>query len=209
MGLYYELKNDAIQLGIWKIEENVEELLLILPERDYYEHELLRFTADHRKLEWLSVRALLYTLTGQHITVAYEDSGKPYFPSYKGYLSISHTKGYVAVIYSPCHQVGIDIEQYAQRIHRLSSRFMRDDETAVAMDGDTTWSKLLHWSAKETMFKCMDSAEVDFKEHMHIPEFKPESGGVFTGKDYKTSFHRIFDIHYLTDKDFVLTWTWF
>ena len=51
--------------GVWKMDESVDTLLDLLPEREYYEREVQRFVASHRRLEWLSVRALLFRQLGE------------------------------------------------------------------------------------------------------------------------------------------------
>ena len=48
---------------------------------------------------------------------------------------------------------------------------MRTDEPSVFVSGTDTWALLLHWSAKEVMFKCMNTPEVDFREHLRIFPF--------------------------------------
>ena len=131
------------------MDVSFSQLLDLLPERAYYENELKQFKAEHRMLEWLSVRVLLFHLLDNHHVVLYHQSGRPYILNDEYYISISHTKGYVAVIISQVGTVAIDIEQYGQRVHRVASKFMRDDEAVNAYNADTTWSLLLHWSAKE------------------------------------------------------------
>lgn len=206
MPLFQKTTCDGYSLGIWKIEETVEDLLEILPDRVYFEAELLRFKAPHRKLEWLSVRALLFTLLGRHVPVSYMESGKPYLADNSCYISISHTKGYVAVIVSELSPVAIDIEQYSMRVCKVVSKFIRADEETLPFQGDSTWSMLLHWSAKETLFKSLDRSEVDFKEHLHILPFIPQSEGTFLAFEYKSADKKQFCIHYLIHPDFVMTW---
>lgn len=206
MALFLSHNEPLCRWGIWKMNEPLEALLDLLPEREYYEHELQRFTAPHRKLEWLSVRALFFRLLGEHKVVCYEPSGKPYLADNSYHVSISHTKGYVAVILSTEKIVGIDIEQYGQRVHKVAHKYMREDESVSLYNGDDTWSLLLHWSAKEVMFKCMDTAEVDFREHLHIEPFIPQEQGVFVGHEYRTGQQRNFRIHYLIHPEFVMTW---
>ena len=108
---------------------------------------------------------------------SYEPSGKPYLADNSYFISISHTKGYVAVILSEEKPVGIDIEQYSRRVHKVAHKYMREDEQFVPYGEDDTWSLLLHWSAKEVMFKCMNTPEVDFREHLHIEPFTTEQQG--------------------------------
>lgn len=206
MALFLSYKEPCFQWGIWKIDESVEALLENLPERVYYEHELQRFNAPHRRLEWLSVRMLLFHLLGEHKKICYEPSGKPYLSDHSSFISISHTKGYVAVILSSDRRVGIDIEQYSQRVHKVAHKYMRADEPISCYKDDTTWSLLLHWSAKEVMFKCMDTAEVDFRHHLQIEPFIPRKQGVFVGHEYRTEQQQAFRINYLIHPDFVMTW---
>lgn len=206
MAVFAQHKEDTARWGIWKMEETLDELLSLLPERTVYEQELQRFRTDHRKQEWLSVRVLLYQLLGEVKEISYEPSGKPYLKDRSSYISISHTKGYVAVILNPVAEVGIDIEQYGQRIHKVAHKFMRPDELVSLYRDESTWGLLLHWSAKEVMFKCMDTAEVDFREHLKISPFVVEERGIFDAQEYRTGYRRYFRIHYRVFDDFVLTW---
>ena len=206
MAIYRQYRDESMQWAIWQMDESIDELLALLPIREPYEEGLNQFTSPHRKVEWLSVRVLLYQLLGGTTPVAYEASGKPYLADRTQFISISHTKGYVAVILSPLAEVGIDIEQYGARIHKVSHKFMRDDEVASPYQSDATWSLLLHWSAKEVMFKCLHTAEVDFREHLHILPFSVSSEGTFDACEYRTDLCRSFLIHYQIHPNFVLTW---
>ena len=69
---------------------------------------------------------------------------------------------------------------------------MREDEKKSLFKGTETWSLLLHWSAKETMFKCMNASDVDFREHLHVMPFTPDEQGVFSAAEYRTAEKQIF-----------------
>ena len=56
------------------------------------------------------------------------------------------------------------------------------------------------------MFKSINDIEIDFKKHLHILPFEISKGGFFEAREYKTNLQHIFDVHYLLDADFVLTW---
>ena len=125
--------------GIWKTEESPEELLAMLPHQEVYREGMRRFTAAHRRLEWLAVRVLLYTLSGEEKEIAYHPSGKPYLADDSASLSISHTKGYVAVVLGlPGREVGVDIEQYGERVRKVAHKFMREDEQPSVFRGTDT-----------------------------------------------------------------------
>lgn len=188
------------------MEESSEELLAKLPRQEAYRSDVQRFAAAHRRLEWLAVRVLLYTLLGEEKEIAYRPDGKPYLADASASISISHTKGYVALVLGqPDREVGIDIEQYGERVKKVAHKFMREDEQPSPFRGTDTWSLLLHWSAKETMFKCLNASEVDFRKHLHVLPFSVNETGVFSAEEYRTVERRRFTIHYSLFPDFVLT----
>ncbi len=194
-------------LAIWQITESEEELLALLPRPERYVQAMQRFTAPHRRVEWLAVRVLLYTLLGEEKEIAYQPNGKPYLTDRSYSISISHTKGYAALILGkPDEVVGIDIEQYGERVQRVRHKFIRDDEPQGEYQGTTTWSLLLHWSAKETLYKCLGSEEVDFRDHLRIFPFTLQPSGSFQACEYKTAHSSRFTVHYRLHPDFVLTY---
>lgn len=192
--------------GIWKADESLDELLDLLPHPEQYAPGMQRFAAEHRRREWLAVRVLLYVLTGEEKEIAYTPAGKPFLVDGTASISISHTRGYVAVLLGRRNrEVGIDIEQYGERVRKVASRFMREDEVPASFRDTDTWSLLLHWSAKETMFKCMNTSEVDFRKHLRIFPFPIAEQGIFSAREYRTAENRHFTIHYYLFPDFVLT----
>lgn len=208
MALSLQYKTDDVQWAVWKRDESLETLLALLPDarRSLCEQELRRFTSDHRKAEWLAVRVLLFTVFGEDKQIGYSSDGKPSLIDNSSFISISHTKGYVAVALSPVAAVGIDIEQYGQRVHRVFDRFIRSDERIESYQGDTTWSMLLHWSAKEAIYKCMDPADADFRK-IRLSHFMPLKEGSFRAQAFGTEQEQAFTVDYQIHPDFVLTWT--
>lgn len=199
-------ENEHCLWAIWKVDETLEQLLSILPHSDTYRQSLTHFVSPSRQLEWLAVRVLLYVLLGEEPEIRYRSDGKPYLADGSRSLSISHTRGYVAVIMGhSAKEVGIDIEQYGERVHKVASRFMRPDETAPVYNGTDTWGLLLHWSAKETLFKCLNATEVDFQKHLQIYPFQIEESGVIQAAEYHTLKKQRYQIHYRLFPDFVLT----
>ena len=114
MALFLQHKTDDIQWAVWKMEEPLEVLLALLPDvrRAFCEQELHRFVSERRKMEWLSVRVLLYSMLQEDKEIGYSLEGKPYLTDHSFFISISHTKGYVAVMLASFTPAGIDIEQY-------------------------------------------------------------------------------------------------
>lgn len=205
MPLYRTYIEGDFLLGIWKSDETTEQLLASLEHKAWYEERLTAFS-EKRKHEWLSVRVLLKALCGEEKEIAYYPSGRPYLKDESRYISISHTRGYVAVALHPSREVGMDIEQYGNRVKKVASRFIRPDEEPTMAKGDEIYALLLHWSAKETLFKLMGAEEVDFIRHLHVLPFTPMEEGEFEACEYRTRQQGHYRIHYVTHPDFVLTW---
>ena len=206
MPLYRTYRQDDLWVGVWKVDETVEQLRSMFHQFSIYEEGLLRFSAEKRKQEWLAVRVLLKELLNEEKEICYHPSGKPYLKDRSLYVSFSHTVGYVAVAFHPTLEVGVDIEQYGVRVKRVASRFIREDEQISIASGDEIYGMLLHWSAKETMFKLMDDEAVDFIDHLHIQPFQLESSGTMEALEYRSGKNQKFHIHYDTHSDYVLTY---
>ncbi|WP_281644673.1 4'-phosphopantetheinyl transferase family protein [Bacteroides zoogleoformans] len=206
MPLFLKDRTSSCQWGVWKTDETPEDLLTMLPQEKKYREVVQSFRSEHRRVEWMAVRVLLYTLLGEEKEIAYYSGGKPYLADASASLSISHTKGYVAVALGPWGKdVGVDVEQYAERVRKVAHRYMREDEETSVFQGTDTWSLLLHWSAKETIFKCLNTSEVDFRNHLRIMPFTIAKEGTFSAEEYRTPEKRCFTIRYFIFADFVLT----
>ena len=200
-------KNHLPLWGIWKIEENWEELLRRLDRHEAYLPFLNRYKSEGRKAEWLAVRVLLKELTGSEMAISYRNSGEPFLPDSALHISISHTKGFAAVLLSPDKPVGIDIEYRSERIHRIKSRFLSADEFELLGENPATNELLICWSAKETVFKMMGQKTVDIQNDIQIIELKPSSqdSGIVMVKESMTPQSTTFQIEYMITPDFVVT----
>lgn len=186
--------------GIWKVTETTDELRSLLTDKSFTP-EYFSYKSSSRQLEFLAVRALVRELTGTECRILHFESGKPYMEGSKCKISISHTKGFVAVAIHPDQETGIDIEYRSDRVKKVVTRFISDREMSL-IDNKLSFVTdeyerecaavnmyLLFWSAKETMFKMSDSSAVDFKVHLRVnsilfPELRskgncyPETGAM-------------------------------
>ena len=124
------MKHTGPLWGIWKIEESSEVLLSLLRNREEYLPQLELIRTEQRRREWLACRVLLQELTGGPVCVAYRPNGAPYLSGSSLHISISHTKGYAAVLLQNRPAAGIDIEYHSGRVSRIRSRFMNPEEEA-------------------------------------------------------------------------------
>lgn len=197
---------DGGLLGIWKMEESREELFLLFPEHALHNaiEYVKKMRSERRITEWLSTRILLFRLLGEEKTILNRVDGKPFLEDSNVEISISHTKDYVTIFLHDTSPVGIDIEIRSERVRKVADKFISDKE--YIDPSQETVHQLLHWSAKESMFKLMEENEIDFKDHLHIHPFIPASNGVITATESKTTSNRTFSIHYEVHPEYVLTW---
>ncbi|MBP1593794.1 MAG: 4'-phosphopantetheinyl transferase superfamily protein [Bacteroidetes bacterium] len=64
--------------GIWKMEETEDNLLSLFSDPSQIIEKMQHLSAKGRRLEWLSVRALLKSLCGEEKQIEYYPSGMPY-----------------------------------------------------------------------------------------------------------------------------------
>lgn len=164
----------GVSLGLWQMDESPEQLFDLYPHLLPYRSSLDdKYKNDGRKLEFLAIRALMYEmlrvngaskgLLSHAGDFTHNGQGKPLFRGY--HVSISHTKGYAALILSKKSEVAVDIEYMSDRVERIASKFLRKDERADSLD-----SKLVHWCAKETVFKLFSEENLLFEE-MRVKPF--------------------------------------
>ena len=168
MGLFHTEEKSNYRYGIWKIEEDESELELlsgcIAP---------TRITNNLRRLEYLAVRALSKFMVVDPTGILYHPSGKPYHENGGFRISISHTKKYVAFMVSSLDLAAIDIETKSERIIKIRKKFMSQTEEDNLSDSgnDIVTGLLLHWCAKESMFKAVNYEGIDFIEEFRILDF--------------------------------------
>lgn len=91
-----------------------------------------KYKNDGRKLEFLAIRALMYEmlktngaskgLLSHAGDITHNEAGKPLFRGY--HISVSHTKGYAALILSKNQEVAVDIEYFSDRVERIASKLI-------------------------------------------------------------------------------------
>lgn len=210
MPIIRNIETGAVRCCIWRVSECADELLRLLPDDGtaLREEAFARFANEKRRLEFIAVRVLLYHMLGRLPVVAYYPDGRPYLTDQSYEISVSHTQGIVAVILSPCHTVGVDVEQYGLRVERVFHKFLGEDEYAPG-----TWEKLLIWSAKETVFKMMHCTGVDFRRHLttvrmiHSGVLEPGSHGWLELHTSHPAHSAICRVCFELYPDFVLTYS--
>ena len=198
----------GVSLGLWQMDESPEQLCDLYPHLLPYRSSLDdKYKNDGRKLEFLAIRALMYEmlrvngaskgLLSHAGDFTHNGQGKPLFRGY--HVSISHTKGYAALILSKKSEVAVDIEYMSDRVERIASKFLRKDERADSLD-----SKLVHWCAKETVFKLFSEENLLF-EDMRVKPFDTMSDWACDVENLKSG--KTARVDFELAMDFVLTYS--
>ncbi|MDR0756614.1 MAG: 4'-phosphopantetheinyl transferase superfamily protein [Tannerella sp.] len=199
-------KHTSPRWGIWRIEEGWEQLLAQSDCPALYRPFLDKCRSDSRKAEWLAVRLLLRELTGRETAIAYHDNGSPYLPESDCNISISHTRGYAAVILDCTHVAGIDIEYRSERVQRIKSRFLHESESD-RLNNASTDALLICWSAKETAFKMTGRRTADFRKDIRVLPFElSEASGCVDVKETLTEASTVYRIKYAVTPAYVVTY---
>lgn len=212
MPLLIHEKVDNCTLGIWQMAESTDELVSLLTSvtnRQVAEQlgaeASNSFTALHRRREWLTVRLLSVLLLGRYVPIDYHPSGRPYLADDSYSISISHSRTHVAVLLGE-GRLGIDVEDYSQRVRKVIPRFVGPDEHPGSLNGDDTWGVLLHWCAKEVMYKIIDKVAVDLIKDFHISPFEVSQQGFFIATSTCGELPVSFCMHYRILNDFAIVW---
>ena len=194
-------------LAIVPLQEDSESLLSRLAFKDKYLPTIERMT-ENRKREWLTIRVLLKELSGEEKEILYNPLGKPYLSDNSFHISISHTKGYAALILNKENEVAIDIERISSKVENIRKRFVNEEEEKSLSQLNERIHLVLYWSAKESLFKRLGMENVDFKTHLHIQAFEPVLGEwcEFEAYETKTAYQNCYKIKYFVHEDYVLTY---
>ena len=151
---------NGIRYAIWQLTESVSELIDLINGR--FTVSLAGITNPVRQQERLAARLLIEVLCNGYQPIDYKENGEPYFTQCDLYLSISHTKNYVAVAVAP-FKIGIDIEHTSDRVLRITKKFLNHTELAeLTNTSNPAPIALLYWCAKEAMYKKMTEKEAEF-----------------------------------------------
>ncbi len=129
------------------------------------------FQGEARKQEFVATRILRHALFGfKHIH--YNEHGAPYIED-EGYISISHTKGAVAIAVSNSTAVGVDLELIGNRAKTISKKFLSERELNT-LDTTSDLEITIAWSAKEVLYKLAGRKQIDFKKDLSIDKITSE-----------------------------------
>ena len=182
--------DDGSWLAVWKMDDPLDSLPRPRQvDLSQYKTQRLR--------EKLTEYVLLSELANQDgLVIDHDEDGAPLVEGFN--ISISHTKGWAAMILSKWHRSGVDIEYVSDRVNKIVSRLMRDDEPQ-----DTLNERIITWCAKEAAYKYYHEQHLGFLEMRLLPFTQQETG---TANLVNLRQGETKTVNYEVNKDFVLVY---
>ncbi len=204
-------------IGLWETRETAEMLLQRVQTGAADMGFYANLKSEHRKLEWLAVRALLKEISGSMGVAAksggvpkiiYSANGQPHLEGSSAGLSVSHSGPYAAIALHPSGIPGIDVEQIHPRLNNIAMRFLHASEKDFLDHRLLLEMLCVIWCCKETLYK-VHSAErrLNFKENIIVSPFRFQSEGGVTCRTVTGSFSAEYRLSYSKIDNYILVHT--
>ncbi len=172
MALYKTITvSNTTKVFIWKIEESIEELKTGISLTESNQKRLASMKSELHQKGFLSIRHLLKEIHLIDADLLYDEFGKPHLK--KGFISITHSFNFTAIIYSTEKEAGIDIEKQRDKILKIAHKFTPFEEYKTIANHEALIRKLtIVWGAKESLYKIYGKKKLLFLHHIYVTDFK-------------------------------------
>jgi 4'-phosphopantetheinyl transferase len=199
--------NEFSVLGVWKIEEDLNTLMDYVSLDNEEKKKYRSFSSTSRKLEFLSVRALLAELIGKEAKIVYNKNNKPFLKDGSRFISISHSHKLTAILLSTNEKVGIDLEYMSSNIGAIAFKFLNRKEVITRENENRRYHLYLHWCAKEAMYKICDKEGISLRRNITIDPFTVKDSGEIKGHVNTERIDENFDLFYSKYDNYAIVWT--
>jgi len=202
----YYINEDSV-IGVWRIEENIRKMLRMVYLDPFDKKKYRSFKSISRRLEFLSVRALLSELLGKDARIVYNKFNKPFLKDGSMFISITHSHNLTAIFCSKSERVGIDLELMRTDIGRISFKFINKRELVTKNNLFRKYHLYIHWCAKESLYKICDKEGISIKNSLTIEPFEVKNSGTITGRVVTKKLNELFELYYCRFDNYTLVWT--
>jgi 4'-phosphopantetheinyl transferase len=199
--------NEFSILGVWKIEEDIDTLLSLVILDNDEKKRYKGFSSNSRKLEFLSVRALLAELIGKEAKIVYNKNNKPFLKDGSRFISISHSHKLTSILLSTNEKVGIDLEYMSTNIAAIAFKFLNRKEKVTNEQDNRRYHLYIHWCAKEALYKICDKEGISIRKNITIEPFVLKESGEIKGKVHTDKINESFDLYYSRYDNYAIVWT--
>jgi len=199
--------NEFSVLGVWKIEEDINTLLDLVSLDPEDKKRYKGYSSNSRKLEFLSVRALLSELIGKDARIVYNKNNKPFLKDGSRFISITHSHKLTAILLSTNEKVGIDLEYMSSNISAIAFKFLNRKEKISKDPENKKYNHYLHWCAKEALYKICDKEGISIRRNITIDPFVVNDSGEIKGHVHTDKINESFDLFYSKYDNYTIVWT--
>ncbi len=154
-----------------------------------------QLNTTHQQNQFKTIRRLRTTSLGLY-EIKYMNYGAPYLTEQNTNISISHKNNYVVLGFSP-YKIGIDLEKISERIKKVKSKFLTEQEINEFSDEtDEIYTQL--WAAKEAIYKTI-APPISFKNDIILTK---GDNGLIIGKIFDNE--KSINLNFLNIKDYIL-----
>ena len=121
--------------------------------------------APARRREARAWRYIVRRELGRDADIRYNEVGAPYIANYPVHISVSHSKGRVAVAFSN-RKCAVDIEQLSRNFDRVKDHYLSPEEQRLLQRLPRALATA--WSAKETIYKYVGRAGLDLVKDIRL-----------------------------------------
>jgi len=163
--------SDQLLWGIWKIDESAEELMDMLRTGSSEEmHDLMSIKVPQKQIESLGARIMLKTLLAEvdesYAGIWKDEHSKPHLLNSSTQISFSHCFPYATAVIDLEKPVGIDIERERDKLIKVRSKYLTENEIAFA--GEKLDLLCKYWSAKEAVYKANGRKAVSLRDQISL-----------------------------------------
>lgn len=199
--------NEYSILGVWKIDEDINSLMELVVLDNDEKKKYKCFSSNSRKLEFLSVRALLAELIGKEAKIVYNKNNKPFLKDGSRFISISHSFKLTSILLSTNEKVGIDLEYMSTNIAAIAFKFLNRKEKVTKELEDRKYHLYIHWCAKEALYKICDKEGISIRKNITIEPFKLNESGEIKGNVHTDKIKESFGLYYSKYDNYAIVWT--
>lgn len=199
--------NEFSILGVWKIEEDIDTLMGLVTLDNDEKKRYKGFSSNSRKLEFLSVRALLAELIGKEAKIVYNKNNKPFLKDGSRFISISHSHKLTSILLSTNEKVGLDLEYMSTNIAAIAFKFLNRKEKVTSEQEKRRFHLYVHWCAKEALYKICDKEGISIRKNITIEPFELKDSGEIKGKVHTDKINESFDLYYSRYDNYAIVWT--
>ncbi|GAB4285615.1 MAG: hypothetical protein Kow0068_11030 [Marinilabiliales bacterium] len=197
--------DENTQFALWDISETSEELLEISNLPDFELENIVKIKNNIIKNQKIAVRLLVHELLGENVYIKYNHNKAPLLNTDAYHISITHSSNYAAVIISTKNRPGIDIETINDKILKIENKFLSAKESQ-SIKNNRKIKLLLYWNAKETIYKILNSRNINYRNDIYVSPFDLENNGEIIAYYKSNNKNSIFKLNYKVTDKYTLTW---